>query len=139
MLILAASPFLVFSQTKNGETKAVQELKRIDGEYHNAFRTADSATLNRLLADNFIWTHSTGEVQTKAELIADFKSGELKYESLETDDIKVYFYGKAAVFSGRSKRKYPNEDSFQIRYSVFYVKQRGKWQVAAFHTTILPK
>ncbi len=139
VFLLAAAPFLVFSQTKNGDAKVLRELKRIDDEFHNAFRTADAATLNLLLADRFIWTHSTGEVQTKSELLADFKSGELKYESLETDDVKIYFYGKAAVANGRSTRKYPNQDAFQIRYSVFYVKQRGKWQAVAFHTTILPK
>lgn len=137
--LLAAAPFLIFSQTKNGETKAAREVKRIDDKFHNAFRTADLATLNTLLADNFIWTHSTGQVQTKIELLNDFKSGELKYKSLETDDVKIYFYGKAAVVSGHSTRKYPNEDAFQIRYSVFYVKQNRKWRAAAFQTSILPK
>ncbi len=40
--LLAAAPFLAFSQTKNGDAKAVQQVKRIDDEFHNAFRTADA-------------------------------------------------------------------------------------------------
>lgn len=137
--LLAIFPLTLFSQTKGGETKAVREIRRIDSEFHNAFRTADTAALNLLLADDFIWTHSSGKIQTKAQLLDALKSAALKYESLEIDDVNIYFYGKAAVASGRSVRKYPNKDSFVIRYSVFYIRQSGKWKAVAFHTSIPPK
>ncbi len=139
ILIFVVMPLLVICQTKDDESDAVKKIRKLDNEFHTAFRTADYATLNRLLADKFIWTHSTGEIQTKAEILADIKSGELKYESLTTDDVQIYVYKNAAVVSGHSTRNYLREKSFQIRYSVFYVKQRGKWQAVAFHTSILSK
>ena len=139
ILMLAATPFLVICQTKRDETKAAQAVRQTDDQFHKAIRASDTETLNRLLADNFIWTHSTGNIQTKAIVLDNLKSGKLKYESLETDDVKVYVYEKAAVASGHSNRKYPEKDAFELRYTVFYVKQHGRWQAVAFHTSILPK
>lgn len=139
ILIFVVMPLLVICQIKSGESNIVEKIRKLDDGLHAAFRTADSATLNFLLSENFIWTHSTGEIQTKSEILADVKSGEIKYESLITDDVQIYVYKNAAVASGHSIRNYPGEKSFQIRYSVFYVKQRGKWQAVAFHTSILPK
>ncbi len=51
IFLLAVAPFLAFSQTKNGDAKALRELKRIDDEFHTAFRTADAAMLHLLLTD----------------------------------------------------------------------------------------
>ncbi len=139
ILIFVVTPLLVICQTKDGESDAVKKIRKLDNEFHTAFKTADSTMLVRLLAEKFIWTHSTGDIQTKTQILADIKSGELKYESLTTDDVQIYVYKNAAVASGHSTRNYSGEKSFQIRYSVFYVKQRGKWQAVAFHTSILPK
>lgn len=140
ILMLIAAPLTVVCQTKPQETKTAQQVLRADERFHAAIKTSDVATLENLLSPNFIWTHSTGNIQTKAVVLDNLKSGRLKYESLTTDDVKVYVYGKAAaVASGHSNRKYPDKDSFELRYTAFYVKQRGKWQAAAFHTSILPK
>jgi hypothetical protein len=57
---------------------------------------------------------------------------------LNTDDVKIYVYGKAAIVSGHSTRKYPDKDIFEIRYTAFYAKQQGRWQTVAFHSSILP-
>lgn len=139
ILIFVVMPLLVICQTRSGESDVVKKIRQVDNQFHTAFRLSDSMTLNRLLADKFIWTHSTGEIQTKPEILADVKSGELKYDSLIMDDVRIYVYKNAAVVNGHSTRNYSGEKSFQIRYSVFYVKQRGKWQAVAFHTSILPK
>ena len=140
ILLLIATPFLVICQTKPDENKDEREVRQTDNAFHQAIKAADVETLGRLLANRFIWTHSTGNIQTKEVVIGNLQSGKLKYELLDTDEVKVYVYGKtAAVVSGHSNRKYPDKDRFELRYSVFYVKQRGKWQIVAFHTSILPK
>jgi len=137
-IAILSSP-LVYCQPKTAESKTAQQVRRTDDKFHNAVRTADVTTLERLLSDQFIWTHSTGNVQDKALVVENLRSGKLRYEILTTDDVKVYVYGRSAVVSGHSDRKYPDKDPFQLRYTAFYVKTKAGWQVAAFHTSIFPK
>jgi hypothetical protein len=135
ILMSAATAFLFGQKQKSDE----REIRRVDGEFHRALKTANRATLETLLAPNFIWTHSSGEVQSRGLLLADIKSGELIYESLETDDLKVSVYKNSAIVSGHSVRNYPNEKKFQLRYTTFYVKGRNGWQAAALQTAIFPE
>ena len=139
ILMLLALSFSVLCQTKDSESKRELEVRRADDEFHKAFRIEDSAALERLLTEKFIWTHSTGNIQTKAVILANVTSGKTQYESLDTDDVKIYLYKNAAVVSGRSTRKYPGKDTFWIRYTAFYIKERGKWRASAFHSSHLPR
>lgn len=138
ILTLLALPLLVISQTKKGAEKIESEVRNVDAEFHKAFRLEDASALERLLTENFIWTHSTGNIQTKATILANIKSGKMQYESVETDDVDVSVYKNAAVVNGRSTRRYPSKDLFWIRYTAFYIKEKGKWRVAAFHSSHLP-
>jgi len=138
IFILLASPFLAICQTKSSDTNKDLEVRRVDGEFHKAFRLEDASALERLLTEKFIWTHSTGNIQTKATILANIKSGKMQYESVETDDVDVSVYKNAAVVNGRSTRRYPGKDIFWIRYTAFYIKEKGKWRAAAFHSSHLP-
>ncbi len=61
----------------------------------------DTAALGRLLSDQFTFTNSRGEVQTKAQALSDLKSGAVKYEELKRDDLKVRFFGDTAIATAR--------------------------------------
>lgn len=138
ILLLLLSPLLVICQPANGENKIETEVTKVDEEFHKAFRLEDASALENLLTENFIWTHSTGNIQTKAVILANVKSGKTQYETVETDDVKVYLYKNAAVVSGRSTRRYPGKDTFWIRYTAVYIKEKGKWKASAFHSSHIP-
>src|SRR5688572_21430560 len=137
ILMLVGFTFSVVCQTKS-ESKSEAEVRRVDAEFHKAFRLEDAAALDGLLTPGFLWTHSTGNVQTKAVILANVRSGKTAYESVETDDLQIDLYKNAAVVNGRSTRRYPGKDIFWIRYTAVYVKENGKWKAAAFHSSHLP-
>ena len=89
------------SQSGNAE----QAIRQLMSELANAQLKNDTAALDRIWADDFIFTNSSGEVQTKAHRLAEFKSGELKFESLSIDDVQVRVYGDTAVVTSRGTVK----------------------------------
>jgi ketosteroid isomerase-like protein len=137
ILMLIGFTFSVVCQTKS-DPKSEAAVRRTDADFHKAFRLEDAATLESLLTPGFLWTHSTGNIQTKAVILANVRSGKTAYESVETDDLQIDLYTNAAVVNGRSTRRYPGKDIFWIRYTAVYVKEKGIWKAAAFHSSHLP-
>jgi predicted glycoside hydrolase/deacetylase ChbG (UPF0249 family) len=113
-------------------------LLRTHESFNNALRDADSAALARLLDEHFTWTHTDGLVQSKSDLIATVRDGKLRYADLKTDKETFNEYGKAAVVTGHSTRRYaaPAAKPFELRYTLTLVKTGRDWKVAAYHTTI---
>ena len=113
-----------------------QVIRKLDNERIQAQIHADAAALERIYADDFIGVGPSGTVRTKPQVISDFTSGDLKFKSISTDDVRVRVYGDAAVETGRSKmdgedkRKAVPHDT---RFTRVWVKQRGRWRLVANH------
>ena len=90
--------------------------------------------LGAIFADTFILTTSDGKTRTRAEVLAQVKSGEIKYETSKVDDMKVYVYGDAAVVNGRWKAKFVEKgkavDTTE-RFTDTYIRQNGQWRCVA--------
>jgi ketosteroid isomerase-like protein len=75
-------------------------------------------------------------VRTKPQVISDFTSGELKFQSITTDEVRVRIYGNTAIETGRSTmigqdrgKAVPRDN----RFTRVWVKQRGHWQLVLNH------
>src|SRR5258706_10603687 len=79
-----------------------QVIRQLDHERIQAQIDADAAALERIYAADFIGVGPSGAVRTKPQVISDFTFGELKFQSITTDDVQVRIYGNAAVETGRS-------------------------------------
>jgi predicted glycoside hydrolase/deacetylase ChbG (UPF0249 family) len=113
------------------------ELVRVHTAFHQALRDADASALDRLLDEHFTWTHTDGLVQSKADLLAKIRDGQLRYSELSTDQETFNEYAKAAVVTGHSARRYADvAKPFELRYTLTFVKTGRNWKVAAYHTTI---
>ena len=113
-----------------------QAIRQIDHERVQAQIGADAAALNRIYADDFIGIGPSGTVRTKAQVIADFTSGDLKFQSITTDGVQVRVYGNTAVETGRSIMN--GQDKGQTvprdtRFTRVWVKQQGRWRLVANH------
>src|SRR6187551_2586422 len=104
-IIVALSP-LAPGQTKSArrtQTETVVEgIRRLDQERIQAQIHADAAALDRIYADDFIGIGPSGTVRTKPQVLADFTSGDLKFQSITTDEVKVRVYENTAVETGLS-------------------------------------
>jgi ketosteroid isomerase-like protein len=77
-------------------------------------------------------------VQTKAQLLADVKSGDLTLESSEISDMKVHVHGDAAVvtYATNDKGKYKTQDiTGRYRWTDVFVRRSGTWQIVASQGT----
>jgi hypothetical protein len=70
---------------------------------HNTFG------LSRVWADDLTFTNPLGVVQTKAERLAEIRSGGRKLDAVDIDDIQVRVYGETAVVTSRSD--VPHQDA----------------------------
>ena len=119
-----------------GDEQAILQLER---DMLAASLKNDTALFEKVATDDYIATNPVGMVGTKADAIASAKN--FKFESLNTDDVKVRVYGDAAVVTGRANLKAQmttpasaaQDISGQYRYTRVYVKQGGQWRLAAFH------
>ena len=140
VVIALVTPWLLFGQAKpqqaapSKSASVEQELIKLEEGWGDALVKGDVAFLDRILADDYMDTCDDGTVATKAQDIADLKSGDLKVTSLVADESKVRVYGKAAVVTYRFtlKGQFKDKDiSGQYRETDTWVKRAGHWQCVA--------
>ena len=60
----------------------------LDKKRMTAMAQKDVATLNALLADDLIYTHSSARLDTKQSLIGNMESGSTVYTAVEPSDVR---------------------------------------------------
>ena len=121
-----------------GNANVQEELKRLENDRAQAVLKGDTAALDRMTADDYTVINISGQLLTKAQVLEAIKSGDLKYDQLENNDLQVRVYGVTAVLTGRTAQKgqFKGKDiSGQTRFTRVYLKQHGKWQAVAFQAT----
>src|SRR5436305_5624224 len=127
------------STSKDQGSSVEQAIRQLDNERIQAQIGADAAALDRIYADDFIGVGPSGTVRTKPQVIADFTSGSLKFQSITTDEVQVRVYENTAVETGLStmvgqdKGKTVPRDT---RFTRVWVKQQGHWRLVANHYSL---
>ena len=141
LLIASATPAL--SQVPRKDTSADEvEVRALNEASGQAQVQRDIATLDRLLADDFVLTRANGLVSDKAQNLSEIQSGGISFSSYENDDVRVRFYGDAAVVTGQVTASGTNKGqdfSGRFRYTKVFVKRDGRWQIVAWHATTMPQ
>jgi ketosteroid isomerase-like protein len=141
LLFLAAVSANAQPQSQS-QRDVVEEIRKVDRERIQAQINADSAALGRIYAEDFIGIGPSGTVRTKKEVLSDFASGSLKFQSIVTDDVKIRVYGNAAVETGLSTMKGRDADKVvpeENRFTRVWIKQGGQWRLVANHYSNLVK
>ena len=128
------------AQTETG--KVEQELIKLENGWAENILKNDIAFFDRILADGYTEADSEGNVNTKSQYIANFKSNTFVVTSAVLDDINVRVYGDTAVVTGRNtmKGQYKGkDDSGQYRWTDIWVKRDGRWQCVAGHGSRIPQ
>jgi ketosteroid isomerase-like protein len=106
-------------------------------EWVDAAQKKDADTLNRILAEDWVGQGPTGAV-TKAQALAELKSGESTLDSITLGDMKVRVFGDTAVVAGTDDEKssYKGKDtSGHYTWTDVFLKHQGKWQAVASQST----
>ncbi len=140
-LVAAAQTTTPPAKAKSGaDAKAEQELKQKAAEYEKAMRQRDAAALAPLLAEELIVTEGNGTVYGKARLLESLKANanQSQYDDYHFEEMTTNVYGNTAVtnlvvvMKGRSKN---GEFNGRMRSTAMAVKQKGQWQIVAFHNS----
>ncbi len=140
--MLIALPAFVLCQTNRNDTKPKggdeQAVRQMLGELSAALGGNNGAELDRIYADSYTFINENGVLTTKAQRLAAFKSGDIKFESAVFDDVNVRMYGKTAVATFRvtSKLRVNGKDAGgQFYTTAVFVKVDGRWQEIAAQST----
>ena len=142
LLFSVVSSVIVEAQSEGQRAAAEAEraVRQQDQDRIQAQIAADTVALRRIYADDFLGIGPTGVVRNKSEVVADFTSHALTYQSITTSDVLVRVYGNTAVQTGRStmvgqdKGKTVPRDN---RFTRVWVMKDGRWQLVANHYSLL--
>ena len=131
------------SARRDSKKSVEQAIRQVDHERIQAQIEADAVALDRIYADDFIGIGPSGTVRTKAQVISDFTSGDLKFQSITTDDVRVRLYGNTAVETGRSTmigqdrgKAVPRNN----RFTRVWIKKVGRWRLVSNHySSLIPE
>ena len=124
------------SKAPKGDVVKAAELKRFE-----AATKVDLDALAKLLGDDLTYTHSTGALQTKAQLLDDLKTGKLQFKKIEPADLQVRVFGTTAVINGTAKLAVVSNGEAKdvsLRFTDVWVNRAGHWQMVAWQSTKLP-
>jgi len=128
------------SEGQPAAAEAERAVRQQDQERIRAQIAADTIALRRIYADDFLGIGPTGVVRNKSEVVADFTSHALTYQSITTSDVLVRVYGNTAVETGRSTmvgqdrgKTVPRDN----RFTRVWVVKDGRWQLVANHYSLL--
>ena len=134
-VVLAQEQSTAGTQRSNIE----QLIRQLDGERIQAQIGADAAALDRIYADDFIGVGPSGTVRTKKQVILDFTSGTLKFQSITTDEVQVRVYENTAVETGLSTMDGQDNGKAvprNTRFTRVWVKQQDYWRLVANHYSV---
>jgi ketosteroid isomerase-like protein len=125
-----------------GNQTVQNQLKQMEKQRAEALMKGDAGFIDRTTADDYTMITSSGELRNKGRAMGDLKSGEVKFQSADVDDLEVRVYGDTAVVTGRHTQKAQsagNNISGQYRFTRVYVKQKGQWKAVAYQATRISK
>lgn len=140
-------PCLTLGQTKEKKEKAKpagggsveQAVEKLDDELFDAAKKGDAAVFEKHLADNYIRIGDDGQMLNKAETVDVYKSGRIKWDTIDLKNRKVRMFGNTAIVTREDNVKGhigSNEISGTYRRTIVYVKMKnGQWQDVTFQST----
>lgn len=117
-----------------------EKIIELDRQRMTAMARKDVATLNRVLSDDLVYTHSSARLDTKQSLIGAMESGATVYTSVEPSDVKAQDLGDVVVLTGVaaiSVNSGGTANSFRVRFTDVYAGKGGQWQMVTWQSTRL--
>ncbi len=112
-------------------------LIELDKQRFAAMVNADIDMLDRVIAADLTYVHTTAAIDTKESLLEGLASGRLDYESAVPSDYSARTYGDTAILRGNSDMLV-NGNGFSLEFTIVYAKSEDGWQMAAWHATRKP-
>jgi len=113
----------------------------LDKKRMTAMAERDYRTLNEVIADDLVYTHSSARLDTKQSLIGNMESGSTVYTAVVPSEVKAQDLGDVVVLTGScriSVNAGGRPNNFGVRFTDVYARRSGRWQMVAWQSTRLP-
>ena len=141
LISFVALPLALTQTPSSADNKtAEQEVRAAIEQYRTALMKRDTAALERIWADDYTFINASGTVLTKAERLANAKSGATNLGTIESDpNMKIRVYGgdvAIAISRVTIKGQYSGRaTSGQFQSSIVFAKMPTGWQLVCNQIT----
>jgi ketosteroid isomerase-like protein len=114
------------------------DLAKAVKDYDEAQIHGDRAALQRLVADDYTLVNSSGRIQNKAALIADYTAPGYKIEPFQIMEAVEKVWSDGAVMGGVVDLRGTDGGkpfAVKLRFADIWAKRNGKWQVIYTHVS----
>jgi len=136
VLALAASLALCAAEP---DASAVKQVTAAMEAMKQAMIHRDGPALARLLHDDLTYTHSAGQLDTKASIVQAVASGKANIQKLEFSGTKVTVYGNTAFFKGHVDLYHSDTNIVNMDVLHVWLKGPDGWKLVARQATRLAK
>jgi len=119
-----------------------RELSQLVKDLNAAIVKADITFLEQILDQDYTHCRPRGHVENRAQYLENRKTGNVDFDSLVADDIKVRVYGDAAIVTYRSTAKGKDQNGAideQRRWTRAFVRHDGRWKLVHSQGTTIQK
>lgn len=115
------------------------QVEALEEQWRKAQLAGDVATMDHMLADDFIGISMTGQVNTKQQQLDRVKTRKLVITRIDLSDMKVRLEGSVAIVTSQAEVEGTNEDQSMkglYRYMRIYHRDlNGDWKITHFEAT----
>ncbi|OAI52151.1 hypothetical protein AYO46_06390 [Betaproteobacteria bacterium SCGC AG-212-J23] len=118
-----------------------REILALEDRRFEAMTGKDWKTLDGLLHEQLLYTHSSGVTDTKAVWTDAMKAGRTVYKSVKNSDRKVRTYGDSALVTGKAQIEAEvngQARTLKLCYLNVWTKTPHGWKFVAWQSTPQP-
>jgi ketosteroid isomerase-like protein len=131
--ILSISAMFAVRAQDSGTAEAERFIKESERLWAESVASGDASVVERILAEDFVGVDPDGSLYDKAKMVKDTASAPKYFLSNHLNEVKVRFYGDAAVAQGNESwvRRSGTPLRGRFVWTDTWIKRAGKWQIVA--------
>jgi ketosteroid isomerase-like protein len=136
---MTASAAAPASATLQDDIRAVTQLNE---RYQRAVLEGDAATMDAILADDFVLYSSSGTEHTKKDLLAEARRKDLTFQRNECSNVRVRVWGDTAVLTASLWEAGSDKGTkfdHRVEFADVYVRTPSGWKYVVGHAWPSPR
>jgi len=126
----------------NAAADFTSEILQIERDIMSAIKGKDTATLEPMLADEFVYRTHFGVEADKASFLESIRSFPIEIISLRGEELKVNVYGETAVLTGvqvaEARPPEGEAEESAVAFTDVFVRRDGRWLMVLAYGVELP-